>query len=91
MTFSLSQLQVLGKKPDAFKAYAACIRKEYSYVPHDVYCDKRSEVLETFLKRPAIYGTPFMKDALEEQARTNLEAEIESLRRGVVYGEDDEN
>mmetsp|Transcript_11898 Transcript_11898/g.28193 ORF Transcript_11898/g.28193 Transcript_11898/m.28193 type:complete len:336 (-) Transcript_11898:69-1076(-) len=42
-------MAVLGKNKDAYYGYAALIRKEYEFVPHDVYCSKRAEILETFL------------------------------------------
>lgn len=42
-------MAVLGKHKKAYRMYAALIRKEYSFVPHDVYCSKRAEILETFL------------------------------------------
>lgn len=42
-------MAVLGKHRDAYFKYAALIRKEYEFVPHDVYCSKRAEILETFL------------------------------------------
>lgn len=82
-------MAVLGKQQDAYWKYAALIRREYSFVEHDVYCEKRAEVLKGFLEQP-IFGTKVMKDALEKQARENLEAEIESLERRVIPGEDDD-
>ena len=80
-------MAVLGKQQEAYLEYASLIRREYSFVDHDVYCAKRAEVLKGFLENP-IFGTRVMKDAFEEQARANLMAEIESLERGVIPGED---
>jgi len=77
-------MAVLGKKTTAYMQYAALIRKEYIFVPHDVYCHKRAEVLETFLQQDKIYGTAVMHTALENQARSNVQKEIESLRKGVI-------
>lgn len=42
-------MAVLGKQRDAYLEYAALIRKEYEFVPHDVYCSKRAEILDKFL------------------------------------------
>ena len=42
-------MAVLGKHKKAYLKYAALIRKEYAFVPHDVYCSKRAEILTTFL------------------------------------------
>ena len=80
-------MAVLGKTKEAYWKYAGLIRKEYAFVEHDVYCEKRTDVLTGFLKNP-IFGTSLMRDALEQQARENLEAEIESLQRGEIPGED---
>lgn len=43
-----ADMAVLGKQPNAYKQYAALIRMEYNHVPHDVYCSKRADVLESF-------------------------------------------
>jgi len=42
-------MAVLGKHRDAYFKYAALIRNEYEFVPHDVYCTKRADILESFL------------------------------------------
>lgn len=80
-------MAVLGKQRYAYWSYANMIRREYSFVEHDMYCEKRAQVLEGFLKEPSIFGTPEMKNALEQQARENLKAEIDSLKKGVIPGE----
>lgn len=81
-------MAVLGKQKEAYWKYAGLIRNEYDFVEHDVFCEKRAEVLKGFLEHD-IFGTPAMKNALEEQARENLKAEIESLEKGCIPGEDD--
>ncbi|CAB9516264.1 expressed unknown protein (Partial), partial [Seminavis robusta] len=77
-------MAVLGKEQNAYLCYAALIRNEYQHVPHAVYCEKRAEVLETFLKQPQIFGTQVMLEAFEQRARDNLQAEIESLKQGQI-------
>lgn len=77
-------MAVLGKEEHAYLAYAALIRKEFHFVPHKTYCEKRAEVLETFLKNTAIYGTMLMRQALEERARSNVRKEIALLRKGTI-------
>jgi predicted metal-dependent HD superfamily phosphohydrolase len=42
-------MAVLGKHRDAYFKYAALIRKEFEFVPHDVYCSKRADILDTFM------------------------------------------
>lgn len=80
-------MAVLGKQDTAYRQYAALIRQEYAFVPHSEYCSKRADVLETFLQQGRIFATPVMHQVLEQQARTNIRNEIESLRQGVIPGE----
>lgn len=77
-------MAVLGKESLAYSAYAALIRKEYSYVEHDTYCAKRADLLEDFLKQPQIYGTQELIEAFEQRARDNIQNEIEILRSGRI-------
>jgi len=82
-------MAVLGKEPKAYRSYAALVRKEYAFVPRDLYCEKRSDILESFLQQqPVVYGTSLFRSAFEERARCNLRDEIDSLRRGSIYGEE---
>jgi predicted metal-dependent HD superfamily phosphohydrolase len=77
-------MAVLGKEARAYSCYASLIRTEYHHVPHEVYCEKRANVLEEFLKQPQIYGIQVMLEALEQRARDNLTEEIQCLRRGQI-------
>jgi predicted metal-dependent HD superfamily phosphohydrolase len=81
-------MAVLGKERDAYLSYAALIRKEYSFVPSDVYCIKRGEILQQFLddSKP-LYLSIIFQGALEERARKNLEHEIHLLKQGMIPGE----
>ena len=93
-------MAVLGKHRDAYFKYAALIRKEYEFVPHNIYCSKRAEILETFLvntvssadngsSNPSketkhIYSTESFRAAFEDRARANLREEITLLRANTV-------
>jgi predicted metal-dependent HD superfamily phosphohydrolase len=77
-------MAVLGKTKEAYWTYAGLIRREYDFVEHQVYCEKRAQVLQGFLEYPQIYGTKVMGDALETRARDNIRAEIESLQKGHI-------
>jgi predicted metal-dependent HD superfamily phosphohydrolase len=77
-------LSVLGKTYEAYQQYAILIRKEYSHVPHDTYCQKRADILDAFLQQKSIYKTSLFREMFEEQARSNLAAEIRLLRQGVI-------
>jgi predicted metal-dependent HD superfamily phosphohydrolase len=74
-----ADIAVLGKPEAEYQAYAAAIRKEFTMFPDMIYIPARTKVLRHFLDLPAIYKTPRFKNAYEEQARKNLEAEIKSL------------
>ena len=86
-------MSVLGKNLPAYFAYANCIRQEYNFVPHDVYCTKRCDILQSFLlsnnnnsnnKNNSIYKTHIMRVALEDKARNNLQQEINLLKQNKI-------
>lgn len=66
-------LAILGASPARFAEYSQQVRAEYAWVPQLLYTFKRKQVLQGFLQRDAIYGTPHMHQLLEAQARRNLE------------------
>jgi predicted metal-dependent HD superfamily phosphohydrolase len=73
-------LSILGQPPEAFAAYEARIRQEYAWVPQEQFRLGRRAILESFLKRPAIYRTEFFRTRLEAQARENLARSIAQLQ-----------
>jgi len=79
-----SDMAVLGKKEEAYDHYAGLIRSEYVHIDRDVYCEKRAEVLEGFLKVESIFASDVVRGRLEGRARGNIRREIESLRRKVI-------
>jgi len=74
-----ADLAVLGATPSDYEEYARAIRREYAWVPELKYRVGRSRILAEFLKRPRIYHTEVMFVASEQQARTNVAAEVSSL------------
>lgn len=74
-----ADLSILGAPPAQYAAYAAAVRKEYAWVPEDQYRAGRRQVLENFLARPSIFYTAPMRSRFEVAARSNIQAEIESL------------
>jgi predicted metal-dependent HD superfamily phosphohydrolase len=82
-------MAVLGKEESAYLHYAGLIRHEYHFVERSVYCEKRAEVLTSFLRESQIFASAPMREALEEQARRNLLKEIELLKSGIIPGEAD--
>lgn len=73
-------LAILGAEPERFDRYDEAIRREYDWVPENVYRVERGRVLEHFLKRPHIYHTPFFSLRLENQARQNIMRVIPQYR-----------
>ena len=74
-------LSILGQPEDRFWEYEAQVRQEYAWVPEDVFCAKRAEILERFLARDRIYTTGWFFQTLEKQARSNLAASLHRLRQ----------
>ena len=72
-------LSILGADPDRYRIYAEEIRLEYAHVDETSYRSGRSGVLRGFLKEPAIYHTRHFRKLLEDQARTNIVVELETL------------
>ncbi len=79
-------LSILGKPWKQYDEYRKNIRQEYVKVPWGIYAPKRAGILSNFLKRPQLFYFPFFFDQYEQQARTNLEREIEFLAyKGVGH------
>lgn len=72
-------LSILGAPKPRFEEYERQIRDEYSYVPGWLFRRKRRAILRTFLDRPRIYSTAHFYEALEKQARDNLNRAIKVL------------
>ncbi len=75
--FTDADLSVLGTELEAYKIYAAQIRKEYKLYPDLVYNPGRKKVLQHFLSMPRIFKTDFFYEKYEAAARRNLEWELE--------------
>lgn len=68
-------LSILWESPKAFWAYEHGIRKEYSFVPDDVYRVERCKVMKKFAdkeKHGTLFQTEMFYDKFNNQARENL-------------------
>jgi predicted metal-dependent HD superfamily phosphohydrolase len=74
-----ADLAILGSDPANYQKYTQAIRLEYAWVAEPEYRAGRNAVLQNFLQRDRLYFTAQIFEALETQARQNLEAEIKSL------------
>jgi predicted metal-dependent HD superfamily phosphohydrolase len=76
-------LSILGKPDERFAEYEVGIRKEYAWVPINVYREKRSEILRGFLNRDRIYTMKYFYDRYEACTRRNISTLISELDRGA--------
>ena len=72
-------LAILGAPAERFDEYERQVREEYSWVPGFLFRRKRREILEGFLRRPAIYSTELFRGRYESAARANLTRSIQHL------------
>lgn len=74
-----ADLAILGAPQAEYARYAAAIRREFAWVEEAAYRAGRAAILRQFLQRPVIYHTPAMRREREQQARDNLQREIDRL------------
>lgn len=72
-------LVILGQPWQQYAIYTQQIRKEYSMYPLFLYKKGRKKAMTRFLNRDKIYHTPQFIKQYEQQARANIEREIEEL------------
>ncbi len=74
-------MSILGVPRDDYLQYAEKIRKEYFFVPEELYKTGRCKILAGFLERRRIYFSSFYFEKLEGPARANIAHEMRSLLR----------
>jgi predicted metal-dependent HD superfamily phosphohydrolase len=72
-------LSILGREADVYWRYEGDIRKEYAWVPEDLFRRERVKILRGFLDRPHIYYHREYRERFEARARDNLEQAISKL------------
>jgi predicted metal-dependent HD superfamily phosphohydrolase len=72
-------LSILGRDSAVFWRYEENIRKEYAWVPEDVFRRERVKILRGFLDRQHIYYHREYRERFEAWARANLEQAIARL------------
>ncbi|MBL0870303.1 MAG: metal-dependent phosphohydrolase [Phycisphaerales bacterium] len=72
-------MSILGALPEMYRAYAAAIREEFSFVDDERYRAGRGAFLRGLLARQRIYHTDVFVRRFESKARANLTAEIARL------------
>ena len=72
-------LSILGSDPQRYREYAEATREEYAHVPDELWRAGRGAVLRRMLHADALYPDARLREALEEQARLNMTAELMTL------------
>ncbi|KAG7210191.1 hypothetical protein KM043_011748 [Ampulex compressa] len=72
-------MAVLGSPPEKYAEYRERIRGEYSFLSEPMYTALRLKVLQNFVQIPNIFATKEFRDKFEEQARQNIQTEVELL------------
>jgi predicted metal-dependent HD superfamily phosphohydrolase len=73
-------LAILGAAPGRFAQYCEQVRTEYSWVPFDVYREKRIAFLQSMVDRSKIFGLEAAALGRESAARRNIQNELGYLR-----------
>jgi len=77
--FTDADLSILGADWNTYERYFKHVRKEYALFPYFLYKKGRKQALLHFLEMPGIYKTAHFRQLYEEQARNNLQAELQLL------------
>jgi predicted metal-dependent HD superfamily phosphohydrolase len=75
-------LAILGSDPLRYREYSNDVRNEYAHVPEDAWRAGRAAVLQSLMADGPIFADPIFRASLEDQARTNVEAELRVLGEG---------
>lgn len=77
--FTDADLSILGADWETYFIYSRNVRKEYSIYYDLIYNSGRKKVLKHFLEKTRIYKTDYFYSKFEERAKSNLQAELETL------------
>lgn len=76
-----ADLATLGADPAVYDRYSAAIRREYAWVPEEIYRRERAKLLARFLQKERIFNCDTFRERFEERARQNLRRELANLGR----------
>lgn len=75
-----TDLAILGAESTRFAEYEGQVRKEYTWVPENIFREQRANILRGLLQRPYIFSTDLFRARYEHQARENIRQSLEVLR-----------
>lgn len=78
--FTDADLSILGKDWEVYRQYAKQVRNEYAIYPDLLYNPGRKKVLKHFIEMNQIFKTDYFTQKYEEQARINIQRELEGDR-----------
>ncbi|WP_062053811.1 hypothetical protein [Aquimarina longa] len=79
--FTDADLSILGSDWGQYTIYFANVRKEYKYYPNFMYNKGRVKVLHHFIQMPTIFKTDYFYRRYEQQAKKNLQQEMDTLTK----------
>lgn len=71
-----ADLGILAAPADRYAEYVSAVRGEYSHLPDEVFAKGRRDVLTDLLAKPRLFHTTYGREAWEDAARANVEAEL---------------
>ncbi len=74
-----ADLAILGKNAYEYQKYNEQIREEYTIYPDFMYATGRKKALQHFIQMEKIFKTEYFSDIYENQARININSEVEML------------
>jgi predicted metal-dependent HD superfamily phosphohydrolase len=78
-SFLDADMAILGTSTDTYVRYTANVRKEFAFVPDELFAKGRSDFIRITLNMQRIFHTEYFHDRYETQARTNLQRELQAL------------
>jgi predicted metal-dependent HD superfamily phosphohydrolase len=72
-------LSILGAEEDIYAVYKRQIREEFSSFPNFIYNRGRKKALRGILEKPYIYHSDAFRRTFENQARENIQRELDVL------------
>lgn len=76
-----ADLSIFGQPEEIYEKYRKNVRLEYLYYPSVIFNKGRIQILNYFLTQDGIFKTKYFKNKFEEQAKVNLNKEVELLEK----------
>lgn len=74
-----ADLAILAAPQERYDEYVAAVRAEFAHLDDATFAEGRAQVLLGLAQKPTLFHTAYARERWEDDARTNLEAELERL------------